>query len=57
MAGRFGGVIKLGGVFEYQNALRNVSQSLRETGSELKLISSEFVASDQSKKTYSGQLP
>lgn len=50
MAGSFGGVIKLGGVFEYQNALRNVSQSLRETGSELKLISSEFAASDQSEK-------
>lgn len=50
MAGNFGGVIKLGGVFEYQNALRNVSQSLRETGSELKLISSEFAASDQSEK-------
>ena len=50
MAGSFGGVIKLGGVFEYQNALKTVSQSLRETGSELKLISSEFAASDQSEK-------
>lgn len=50
MAGSFGGVIKLGGVFEYQNALKTVSQSLRETGSELKLISSEFAASDQKEK-------
>lgn len=50
MAGNFGGVIKLGGVFEYQNALRNVSQSLRETGSELKLIASEFANSDQKEK-------
>ncbi len=50
MAGNLGGVIKLGGVCEYQNALRNVSQSLRETGSELKLIASEFANSDQKEK-------
>lgn len=48
MSGGFGGVIKLTGEKEYQNALRQIRQSLSETGSQLSAISSGFSNSDKS---------
>ena len=41
MAG-FGSSIKLEGESEYQRALRQINQSLREVGSEMKVVSSSF---------------
>lgn len=44
------GTIKLGGEKEFRDALRSISQQLRETGSELNAISSGFEASDKSER-------
>lgn len=44
----FGGVIKLQGEEAYREALRQIRQSLRETGSSLSAISSSFKSSDKS---------
>ncbi len=44
----FGGVIKLQGEKEYKEALRQIRQSLRETGSSITAISSSFKNSSQS---------
>ena len=47
MAG-FGSSIKLTGESEYQRALRQINQSLKEVGSEMKLVSSSFDKNDKS---------
>ena len=47
MAG-FGSSIKLDGESEYQRALKQINQSLREVGSEMKVVSSSFDKNDKS---------
>lgn len=47
MAG-FGSSIKLDGESEYQRALKQINQSLREVGSEMKIVSSSFDKNDKS---------
>ncbi len=47
----FGGSIKLTGADEYRNALRQISQSLRETGSELTAVASKYDKNDSSLST------
>ena len=47
MAG-FGSSIKLEGEAEYQRALKQINQSLREVGSEMKIVSSSFDKNDKS---------
>lgn len=44
----FGGVIKLQGEAEYRNALKQISQSLRETGSQLTAITASFSSNNKS---------
>lgn len=44
----FGGSIKLTGADEYKNALKQISQSLRETGSELTAVASRYDKNDSS---------
>lgn len=47
----FGGSIKLTGADEYRNALKQISQSLRETGSELTAVASRYDKNDSSLST------
>lgn len=47
MAG-FGGAVKLTGESEYRAALARISQNLREVGSEMKVVSSQYTKSDTS---------
>ena len=47
----FGGSIKLTGADEYKNALRQITQSLRETGSELTAVASRYDKNDSSLST------
>jgi uncharacterized protein YukE len=47
----FGGSIKLTGADEYKNALKQISQSLRETGSELTAVASRYDKNDSSLST------
>ena len=47
----FGGSIKLTGADEYRNALKQITQSLRETGSELTAVASRYDANDRSLDT------
>lgn len=47
----FGGSIKLTGADEYKNALKQITQSLRETGSELTAVASRYDANDKSLST------
>ena len=47
MAG-FGSSIKLQGESEYQRALKQINQSLREVGSEMKIVSANFDKNDKS---------
>ena len=47
----FGGSIKLTGADEYRNALRQITQSLRETGSELTTVASRYDKNDSSLST------
>ena len=47
----FGGSIKLTGADEYKNSLRQITQSLRETGSELTAIASKYDKNDSSLST------
>ena len=44
----FGGSIKLTGADEYKSALRQISQSLRETGAELTAVASRYDKNDSS---------
>ena len=44
----FGSSIKLEGESEYQRALKQINQSLREVGSEMKIVSSSFDKNDKS---------
>ena len=47
MAG-FGGAVKLQGESEYRQALTRISQNLREVGSQMKVVSSQYAKSDTS---------
>lgn len=47
----FGGSIKLTGADEYKSALKQISQSLRETGSELTAVASRYDKNDNSLST------
>lgn len=47
MAG-FGGAVKLTGESSYRAALARISQNLREVGSEMKVVSSQYAKSDNS---------
>lgn len=47
MAG-FGGAVKLTGESEYRAALARISQNLREVGSQMKVVSSQYAKSDNS---------
>lgn len=47
----FGGSIKLTGADEYKNALKQITQSLRETGSELTAVASRYDQNDKSLDT------
>lgn len=44
----FGGEVKLKGESEYKRALNQINQSLKETASEMKLVTSAFDANDRS---------
>lgn len=44
----FGGAIKLQGESEYRQALTRISQNLREVGSQMKVVSSQYAKSDTS---------
>ena len=47
----FGGSIKLTGADEYKSALKQITQSLRETGSELTAVASRYDKNDSSLST------
>ena len=49
MAG-FGGAVKLTGESEYRKALNQINQSLKETASEMKAVSSAYASDDKSKQ-------
>lgn len=51
----FGGAVKLTGESEYKRALNQINQSLRETASEMKKVSSAFDANDKSESAVSAQ--
>ena len=52
----FGGAVKLTGESEYRKALAQITQSLRETSSEMKLVSSSFDKNDKSVSALSAQM-
>lgn len=54
MAG-FGGAVKLTGESEYKRALSNITQSLREVDSELKLVASQYDKNDSSEEALTAQ--
>ena len=54
MAG-FGGAVKLTGESEYRKALKNISQSLKEVDSELKLVASQYDKNDRSQEALTAQ--
>lgn len=51
----FGGSIKLTGETEYQRALKGITQSLRETSSELKVVTSAYDKNDKSTSALSSK--
>ena len=51
----FGGAIKLSGESEYKRALAQINQSLRETSSEMKAVTSSYDANDKSLAKLSAQ--
>lgn len=54
MAG-FGGAVKLTGESEYRNALKTITQSLKEVSAQMKLTSTEYDKNDKSAKALSAQ--
>ena len=54
MAG-FGGAVKLTGESEYRKALQQINQSLKETSSEMKAVSSAFASGDKSESAVSAK--
>lgn len=54
MAG-FGGAVKLTGESEYRAALKRISQNLREVGSQMKVVSSQYAKSDDSQAALTEQ--
>lgn len=51
----FGGAIKLRGESEYRAALTRISQNLREVGSQMKVVSSQYAKSDDSQAALTEQ--
>lgn len=51
----FGGEVKLKGESEYKRALNQINQSLKETASEMKLVTSAFDANDKSESAVSAK--
>lgn len=51
----FGGAVKLTGESEYKRALSNITQSLREVDSELKLVASQYDKNDKSEEALTAQ--
>lgn len=51
----FGGAVKLTGESEYKRALNSINQSLKETASEMKKVSSAFDANDKSESAISAK--
>ena len=43
----FGGTVKLTGESEYQRALKNITQSLKEQTSEMKVLSTQYDKTDK----------
>ena len=54
MAG-FGGAVKLTGESEYRKALQQITQSLKEVDSELKLVASQYDKNDRSEEALTAQ--
>lgn len=54
MAG-FGGAVKLTGESEYRKALNQINQSLKETASEMKAVSSAYASNDKSQSAVSAK--
>ena len=54
MAG-FGGAVKLTGESEYRRALNQINQSLKETASEMKAVSSAYASNDKSESALTAQ--
>ena len=44
----FGGTVKLQGESEYQRALRQITQSLKEQASEMKILANQYDKNDKS---------
>ena len=44
----FGGTVKLTGESEYQRALKNITQSLKEQASEMKVLATQYDKNDKS---------
>ena len=51
----FGGAVKLKGETEYRKALQQINQSLKETSSELKAVSTAYAANDRSQNATSAK--
>lgn len=51
----FGGAVKLTGESEYKKALSQINQSLKETASEMKVVSSAFDKNDKSEQAVTAQ--
>lgn len=51
----FGGAVKLTGESEYRRALNQINQSLRETASEMKAVSSAYASNDKSQSAVSAK--
>lgn len=53
--GGFGGAVKLTGENEYKRALSQITQSLKEVSSEMKLVTSQYDTNDKSAKALTAQ--
>ena len=53
--GGFGGAVKLTGESEYRRALNQITQSLKEVSSEMKLVTSQYDTNDKSAKALTAQ--
>lgn len=51
----FGGAVKLTGESEYRRALQQINQSLKETASEMKAVSSAYASNDKSQSAVSAK--
>lgn len=55
MAVGFGGAVKLTGESQYRQALKNITQGLKEIDSELKVVTSQYDKNDKSQEALSAQ--